>query len=126
MSRPVPEWIGRKDTTPPPTRVKLRIITAQEGVCACGCGVKLGLAGEPVEFDHTVALINGGENRESNLRALRKPCHRVKTISDVAEKATVNRKKVKRYGLKQSKSKLPGGKEDKWKRKVGGPTVPRD
>lgn len=124
MSRPVPEWIGAKDTTPAPPRVKARIVLAQEGICACGCGVKLG-AGEPIEFDHTVALINGGENRESNLRALRRPCHRLKTNEDVAQKSVEARKRNKHLGIAATKSRLPGGKNDKWKRTLDGRTVLR-
>ena len=107
MTRDVPEWLGKTDDTPAPTRVKLRIITAQDGVCGCGCGVKLGVAGEGVEFDHTTALVLGGENRESNLRALRRPCHAGKTRQDVAQKSTAARKRAKSLGLKTTKRKMP-------------------
>lgn len=112
MTRPVKEWVGPKDTTPAPPRVKARIVTRQEGVCACGCGVKLGMAAEPIEFDHAVALINGGENCETNLRALRKPCHAAKTRKDVAEKSTVARKRAKHLGLTKPKRKMPYRKFD--------------
>jgi len=125
MTRPVKEWIGRTDETPAPPRVKARIVLAQSGICACGCGVKLGAAGEAIEFDHETALINGGENRETNLRALRRPCHAVKTRADVAEKATVARKRAKHFGLKKPKSRIPGSRDDKWKRKIDGTTVRR-
>lgn len=120
-SRSVPEWVGKAPETAAPARVKLRIIDAQGGRCACGCGVKLGMAGEPIEFDHTVALINGGENRESNLRALRKRCHRVKTAEDVAEKATVARKRKKDLGLRKPKAKIKG-----WRRFDGTPVFAKD
>lgn len=126
MTRPVKEWVGPKDTTPAPPRVKARIVTRQEGVCSCGCGVKLGMAGEPIEFDHYVALINGGENCETNLRALRRPCHAAKTRTDVAEKSTVARKRAKHLGLKQTRNPLPGSKGGKWKKKIDGTTVRRD
>ncbi|WP_420003226.1 HNH endonuclease [Arenibacterium sp. LLYu02] len=124
-ARSVPEWIGNRPETVAPPRVKARIILAQEGVCGCGCGVRLGMAGELIEFDHTQALINGGENRESNLRALRKPCHRVKTSEDVAQKATEARKRNKHLGLHQPKGTIPGSKGTRWKRKVDGTVVPR-
>ena len=107
MNRPVSEWIGPRDETPAPRRVKARIVMAQGGICACGCGVKLGMAGERIEFDHTTALINGGENRESNLRALRRPCHGIKTRADVAEKSTVARKRAKHLGLHRPRQKIP-------------------
>lgn len=125
MSRPVPEWIGKTDNTAAPVRVKARIILAQEGICGCGCGVKLGAAGEAIEFDHTQALINGGENRESNLRALRRPCHKVKTRQDVAQKSTEARKRSKHLGLHKPKSALPGSKGSKWKKKIGGEVIRR-
>ncbi len=70
MSRTVEEWIGAKDESAVPQRVKLRIIRAQDEKCACGCGQKLGV-GESIQFDHILAMINGGENRETNLQALR-------------------------------------------------------
>ena len=125
MTRPVAEWVGPRDETPVPPRVKARIVLAQQGICACGCGVKLGLAGEAIEFDHTVALINGGENRESNIRALRRPCHGVKTRADVAEKATVARKRAKHLGIERKRATLPGSKGTRWKRKIDGTVVPR-
>lgn len=120
------EWIGKTPETATPQRVKARIVDRQGGVCGCGCGVKLAMCGEPIEFDHTQALINGGENRESNIRALRPQCHKPKTRADVAEKSKVAKKRAAFLGIKpDSKSPLPGGRKDKWKRKVGGGVVPR-
>lgn len=126
MTRSVPSWIGRTDNTPPPPRVKARIILRQGGICACGCGQKLGVAAEPIEFDHEVALILGGPNDEDNLRALRKPCHRSKTALDVAQKATEARKRAKHLGLKDPRNPIPGSRGTKWKRKVSGEVVRRD
>lgn len=126
MPRKVEEWIGRSDETAPPLRVKARIIEAQFGICACGCGVKLGVAGEGIEFDHATALINGGENREANLQALRAPCHKPKTAADVKLKAMVARKKAKHLGLRQTKAALPCGKKSLWKRKLDGTLVKRE
>lgn len=125
MPRAVAEWFGRSDDTAPPPRVKLRIFEAQGGLCACGCGVKLGMAGERIEYDHTVALTNGGENRESNLRAIRDCCHKPKTAADVKLRATVNRKKAKHLGIQQTKVALPCGKKSPWKRKLDGTLVRR-
>lgn len=124
-ARSVTEWIGKSPETSVPARVKIRIIDAQNGKCGCGCGVKLGMAGEVIEFDHITALINGGENRESNLRALRKRCHKSKTAQDVAEKSTVARKRKKALGLQPAKSSIPGSKGSRWKRKIDGTVVPR-
>ena len=127
MSRSVPLWVGRTDDTAPPPSAKARIIKRQDGICGCGCGVKLGLAGELIEFDHEQALILGGANDENNLRALRKPCHRAKTKRDVTQKSTEARKRAKHLGLKpKSKAQLPGSKGSKWKRRVDGTVVRRD
>lgn len=104
--RDVPEWRGRTPDTQPPPRVKLRIIDRQGDRCA-ECGRKLGVAGERPEFDHMQALVNGGENRESNLRALCPPCHGAKTAEDVAEKSAVARKRKKALGLDRPKRKIP-------------------
>lgn len=121
IGRAVPEWVGPRPDTPAPPRVKARIVLAQDGLCACGCGVKLGLAGEAIEFDHAQALILGGENRETNLRALRRPCHRTKSRADVAQKSTEARKRNKDLGLKpQPIRPLPGGKKSQWKQTIAG------
>lgn len=110
--RSVPEWVGKTAETPVPPRVKARIVLAQGGVCACGCGVKLAQAGESIDFDHIQALTLGGENRESNLRALRKPCHKAKTREDVAQKSVEARKRAKHLGLTKAKLKMPYRKFD--------------
>lgn len=126
MTRSTPEWIGKKDNTPPPQRVKDRIIAAQGGLCACGCGAKLGRAGERIEFDHVTALILGGENREGNIRALRRPCHVVKTKADVRQKSVEARKRGKALGIKTKPARpFPGSRDHHLKRKIGGGVVPR-
>lgn len=120
-ARTLPEWIGNTPETRAPARVQARIIMAQDGICACGCGVKLGLAGERIEFDHVQAMILGGENREGNLRALRAPCHKGKTRQDVAQKAVEARKRAKHLGIAPKSSRpLPCGRDSKWKAKIGG------
>lgn len=105
MSRAVDEWIGKTDDTAIPTRVRLRVVDRQAGLCA-SCGRTLGAAGERVEIDHITALINGGENREGNLQALCGLCHAPKTRADVAEKSRTARRKAKRMGFKQAKRKI--------------------
>lgn len=109
--RTVPEWVGRTPDTPPPPRVKLRIFTRYEGRCAkCGLRVGEGQRLRP-EFDHITALINGGENVESNYQLLCHLDHKAKTAADVAEKSRRNRRAIKRNGL-QRKRTIPGRKFD--------------
>lgn len=124
MTRTVSEWIGRTDDTPAPPRVRLRVFEAHEGRCHIS-GRKIG-PGDKWELDHVVALVNGGENRESNLAPALTSEHRKKTAQDVAQKAKDRRVRQKHLGIYQSKSTLPGSKNSKWKRKVGGLTVPRN
>jgi len=124
--RTVPTWQGRTDDTAPPAAVKARIIARQGGICACGCGVKLGMAGERIDMDHTQALILGGANDEANLRALRYPCHRAKTALDVAQKAKEARVRNKHLGIARKGAAIPGSKASGWKRRMDGTVVRRD
>lgn len=98
MGRAVAEWIGKTDDTIPPPRVCLRIFNRCEERCM-GCSRKVG-NGLRYAFDHIKALINGGENRESNIQILCEECHKKKTRVDVAEKARVNRIRSKHLGIK--------------------------
>ena len=85
MSRAVPEWIGKTPDAKVPDRVRLRIFDRESGMCHLS-GRKI-RPGEPWDLDHRVALINGGEHRESNLFPALRDKHREKTAEDVAEKA---------------------------------------
>ena len=118
MPRSVDEWIARHDDQAIPPRVKLRVIDRQGGKCA-KCNRALGVCGEPVEFDHVVALINGGEHREANLQALCGMCHVVKTRDDMAVKKKTARVRKKHLGIHRPKRKLGG------RRFNGDPIYPR-
>jgi 5-methylcytosine-specific restriction protein A len=117
--RSVPEWIGTTDDTPLPTRVKLRIWSRQAARCAA-CGRRCGIGGEKFAYDHVIALVNGGQNREANFRMICVECHAGKTREDVAEKATVYRKKVKDIGLYRSKHKMAGSKGSGIRKRMDG------
>jgi 5-methylcytosine-specific restriction endonuclease McrA len=91
MPRPVAEWIGKTETAHIPERVRLRVLDRWFGHCAhCGRRIVHGL-----RIDHRIALINGGEHRESNLQPLHVDCHALKTGVDLAEKVRVYRKRRK-------------------------------
>lgn len=94
--RELPEWIGATDDEHVPNRVRIRVFDAFKGICAGECGGKIRGAWE---IDHIVALINGGENRESNLQPLCVECHAVKTSGDLAEKSKTYRIRAKHLGL---------------------------
>lgn len=105
MSRAVSEWVGKTDDTAIPPRVRLRVFEAHGERCAC-CSVKLG-PGTAWDLDHTIALINGGENREGNMQPLCKGCHKPKTAQDVATKAKDRRVRQKHVGAAPVKRKMP-------------------
>ena len=124
-ARPVAEWIGKTPQTKIPDRVKLRIVLAQNGKCAI-TGQKF-RPGDTIEYDHEIALINGGENRESNIRAVLTTAHKTKTAKDVAQKAKNDRVRKKHFGINSGpRSVIPGSKRSKWKKTIGGTAVLRD
>jgi len=102
MSRSTAEWIGKTDDTQIPARVKIRVFDNCDGLCETCC---LEIRGKlRPAYDHRIALINGGENRESNIRLLCVPCHATKTKSDVAEKSMIYRKRTKNLGIKKPRT----------------------
>ncbi len=98
MARSVPEWIGRTDDAKVPPRVRLRIFEREGGKCHLS-GRKI-MPGDPWDLDHKVALINGGEHRESNLFPALRDKHREKTKQDVAQKAISARVRSKHLGIR--------------------------
>jgi 5-methylcytosine-specific restriction protein A len=103
MTREVPEWIGKTPDTPAPPRVRLRVFYRDNGTCQCGCG-RLIHAGERWQTDHTLAIINGGENRETNLRTLLVKCHKTKTKADMAQKSKDYHVRAKHNGIKKPRT----------------------
>ena len=82
-----------------PRSVYQNILFRQQHKCACGCGEFL-LPGEPVHFDHCVALHLGGEDHPDNLRALLPEHHMAVTVRQAKARAKVKRIVVK-HGLKK-------------------------
>lgn len=125
MTRSTSEWIGKTDDTPIPPRVRIRVWDRDGGRCQCGCNRKI-VAGEKWDTDHTVALANGGENRERNLRTLLAEHHKAKTVRDVALKSQTYKHRLHHQGIKKSKNPMPCGRESKFKKLVGGRVVLRE
>lgn len=124
-ARSVPEWIGATPDTAAPPRVRARVFLAFDGVCG-ESGRKI-RPGDAWQLDHIRALINGGENRESNLQPVLVEAHKAKTRRDVAAKAKADRIRKRHLGIENpSKQRLPCGKTSKWKRTVGGGLVLRE
>lgn len=119
VARSTAEWIGKTDDERPPDRVRVRVYLRYGGRCQCGCD-RLILTGELWNADHKIAIINGGENRESNLVPLIEAHHRVKTRADVAMKSVTYESRKRHLGLKKSKHPMPGSRASGWKRKMDG------
>ena len=109
MTRSVPEWIGKTHDTPIPMRVKFRVFTRCKGACQGNCGRKLTPA-DKWDCDHIQALINGGENRESNLQVLCSWCHKKKTKQDIKVKAKTQRMAKKHVGIR-SRSRFANSRD---------------
>lgn len=105
MPRELPEWIGKNADSSIPPRVRLRIFDRYDGRCQCGCNRKIG-TGERWDCEDTIAIINGGQRRESNLKPWLAEHHKVKTKADVAEKAMVYRKRAKHVGATAPRQKI--------------------
>lgn len=119
MTRSVPEWIGRTPDSTPPPRVKLRVLERHNYTCFWS-KQKIN-PGDKVEFDHVIALVLGGENRESNLVPALSEEHKVKTRKDVIEKVKRAKSLKKRYGLAKKTSRpMNGSKASGWKHKMNG------
>lgn len=126
MTRAVPEWIGKTDDTPPPARVKRRILERHGWLCYLTKIDLRAVKASDIQFDHIKAIINGGENRESNLAPAWKPAHAAKTRKDVAEKSRIAGKVKHHYALEnKSGRRLPGCRTNDYKLAIGGGTKPR-
>lgn len=115
MARATKEWIGKNDDAKPPPRICQRVFDLANGICHfCNQPIQ---PGQKAETDHRKALINGGENRETNLAPIHKtPCHKIKTGADVADKKKVAAVRQKHIGVSAKKRPIkspPFAKPDK-------------
>lgn len=108
MARAVPEWIGKTPDAKVPPRVRERIFLREGGRCHLS-GRIIVPPGDLWDLDHKVALINGGENRESNLFPALRDKHRAKTAQDVAEKAVSARVRQKHLGIRPAPTMRSAG-----------------
>lgn len=85
MPRSVKEWIGRNDDAMPPKSAFDRLYAKQGGKDAI-TGIEFA-PGDRIVRDHIVPLIDGGENRESNLQLITEKTHKLKTAREAMERA---------------------------------------
>ena len=102
--RSTTEWKGKTPDSVPPDYVKLRVFQKHGGICHVS-GRKITPA-DKWDADHVIALCNGGENRESNLKPALKDKHLEKTKADVAERAETDAMSKRHIGLR-GKSTFP-------------------
>jgi len=76
-----------KRRIPTPSEKKA-ILAKQNGRCTM---CRASLEGQRVDFDHIHALCHGGDNDRSNLRAICRPCHLLKTAADLRALAKIRR-----------------------------------
>lgn len=112
--RAIKEWIGKTADTPVPEKVKLRVLLRYKRRCHWTGAL---IRGGNWDCDHVIALVNGGQNKESNLAPiLRGKPHVEKTAEDRDEADKVRRIREKHYGLKKSKTNWPKGRGFGWRR----------
>lgn len=99
MARKVPEWVAKHDDQKVPDRVRQRVFDAYEGICHLS-GRKIDPVREPWELEHKVALILGGEHRESNLAPALKEFHKAKTAAEMKVKAKIAATRKAHLGIK--------------------------
>ena len=104
QGRSVVEWRGKTPDSKPPPSVFLRVLRLQGGKCAL-TGILIA-DGQPFDLDHIKRLEDGGENRESNLQAVLRLPHEVKSAAErkIAKKADAIAKKA--HGLDRPKAKI--------------------
>jgi 5-methylcytosine-specific restriction protein A len=122
--RSVPEWIGETPDTAVPPRVRVRVFDRKDGRCGM-CGRKIP-AGKRWTCEHVKALVNGGENRESNLGITCDWCLPAKNGADVAEKSSVYRQRAKHIGVKPKGRPMPGSRASGWRKPFNRPAERRD
>lgn len=112
--RTVEEWIADHPDQAIPTRVQERVWKRAHDRCQGPCKRPL-RPRDRGQIDHVVALCNGGEHRESNLRLLCAWCHADKTKGDVTERRATLRKRKARLGLKvPTKHPVPCSRATDW------------
>jgi 5-methylcytosine-specific restriction protein A len=122
MSRTVKEWVGKTDDTAIPPHVRLRVLLRFDRKCQ-ECGVEIDA--KRWICDHRTALINGGENRETNLGPIHEACDKTKTAADVGLKSIVYRKAAKHAGICLRKGRpMPGSRASGFRKRMDG-TVER-
>lgn len=119
--RSVPEWIAKHDDQKVPDRVRQRVFDREGGICHL-TGEKIDPVRDEWDLDHKVALILGGEHRETNLFPAKREPHRRKTAVEMKVKSKIARTRKKHLGIDKPKSSLS---HPRFKRCMDGTVVDR-
>lgn len=119
--RTVPEWIAKHDDQKVPDRVRQRVFDREGGICHL-TGEKIDPVRDEWDLDHKVALILGGEHRETNLFPAKREPHRRKTAVEMKVKSKIARTRKKHLGIAKPKSSLS---HPRFKRCMDGTVVDR-
>lgn len=119
--RSVSEWIGKTDDQKVPDRVRMRVFDREGGICHL-TGEKIDPVRDEWDLDHKVALILGGEHRETNLFPAKREPHRRKTAVEMKVKSKIARTRKKHLGIAKPKSSLSN---QRFKRCMDGTVVDR-
>lgn len=120
--RSLPPWIGKTDDSPIPPRVKLRIWERCGGLCHI-TGRKI-MPWDKYEWEHIIALCNGGAHSEDNIAPALASAHKKKTKTDRSEKARIDKKRKKFLGIRKP-STFPASRAGRFKKKMSGEVVER-
>jgi len=106
------------------TTKRVKIFEKEGGKCHL-CGLRI-LVGEAWDVSHEIPLANGGADDDTNWRVAHRTCHRKHTSTvDAPSIAKTKAIHAKHIGAKVSRSPMPGGRNSKWKKKIGGGVVLR-
>lgn len=104
----IKEWKGRTDDSAVPDGVQLRIADRQRPTALelplCHCCDQPIRDGDGMDLDHVVPLIDGGAHAESNLRAVHRKCHRMKTAREAHARAEYRAKQKSALGIRKRSS----------------------
>jgi 5-methylcytosine-specific restriction protein A len=112
MTRSTDNWRGATDDAKIPDRVKLRIWAREEGRCSI-TGLKIDARKDAYEWEHRIALCNGGRHSEDNIVLVLKAAHKAKTATDLKTRAKIDRLRKAEAGIK-SKGRGFGNKTRKF------------
>ena len=85
----------------------------QDGICGCGCGVKMDHEREGTIDEHVLPLWCGGTNDLTNRKLYRKPCAAEKTSRETTARGKVNRIIAREDGTRRERKQIPSRPFDK-------------